>query len=97
MEKISLLFALDYDETFTADPVLWLAFIGNAKQRGHAVIIATMRYPHEGAEIELVLKDKVEKIIYTSRKAKYEEVQRQGYYPSIWIDDSPHFLFHGAR
>ena len=94
--QTKLLIALDYDETYTADPVLWQNFIANAKHRGHSVIIATMRYPQEGAEIEQELGATVEKIVYTSRKAKYDEVQRQGFYPSIWVDDSPHFLFHGG-
>lgn len=73
MAQPQLLIALDYDKTYTADPVLWETFIAAAKHRGHSVIIATMRYPEEGAE-----------------------VQRQGFYPSIWVDDSPYFLFHAG-
>lgn len=89
-----MLIALDYDKTYTADPVLWGTFIAAAKQRGHSVIIATMRYPEEGAEIEQALGSTIDSIVYTSRKAKYDELQRQGLSPSIWVDDSPHFLFH---
>ncbi|MDQ3565118.1 MAG: hypothetical protein M3436_13585 [Pseudomonadota bacterium] len=97
MAQPQLLIALDYDKTYTADPVLWETFIAAAKQRGHSVIIATMRYPQEGAEIEQLLGSRVDTIVYTSRQAKYDEVQRQGFYPSIWVDDSPHFLFHAGE
>lgn len=92
----SLLIALDFDETYTADPELWRAFVRLAHRNGHQVIIATMRYPHEGAEIESEVDGLINVIIYTGRKAKFDEVRRQGYTPDIWIDDSPHFLFSGG-
>jgi hypothetical protein len=89
-----MLIALDYDKTYTADPVLWQRFIATAKERGHSVIVATMRFPQEGAEIDKALGSMVDGIVYTSRKAKYDGLQAQGFSPSIWIDDSPHFLFN---
>lgn len=77
-----MLIALDYDGTYTADPELWDFFIKKAKERGHEVKIATMRFPSEpidGLDIE---------VVYTSRRAKY------GCMPAnIWIDDTPQFLF----
>lgn len=91
-----LLFALDFDGTYTEDPELWNNFITLLKQKGHSVIVATMRYPSEAGPVREALEDKVDAIIYTSRKAKYEEVQKQGYTPNIWIDDMPHFLFQGG-
>lgn len=91
-----LLFCLDFDETYTADPVLFDGFIQLLKSRGHSVIVATMRYEHEGQEIIDALGDKVEKIIFTGRKAKVKFVEEAGYYPSIYIDDSPHFLVGDA-
>lgn len=89
----SLLIALDFDETYTADPVLWRSFVHLAKHSGHQVIIATMRYPHEGAEIESEVDGLISTIVYTGRKAKFDELKRQGFSPDIWIDDSPHWLF----
>ena len=38
-----MLIALDYDETYTADPVLWDRFIGDANDHGHTVWIVTAR------------------------------------------------------
>lgn len=80
-----MLIALDYDGTYTADPVLWDAFIKKAKERGHEVKIATMRFPSEPVP------DVGCEVVYTERKAKY------GCMPAdIWIDDRPHFLFHNG-
>ena len=80
-----MLIALDYDGTYTADPELWDWFIDRARQRGHEIKIATMRYPHES------IPDIGCEIVYTSRKAKF------GCIPAdIWIDDMPHFLFNGG-
>jgi hypothetical protein len=80
-----MLIALDYDGTYTADPELWNAFILKARELGHNVKIATMRYPSEP------IPDVGCEVIYTSRKAKF------GCMPAdIWIDDNPHFLFSGG-
>lgn len=77
-----MLIALDYDGTYTADPVLWDSFIAKAKERGHKVKIATMRHPSEP------IPDIGLDVVYTSRKAKF------GCMPAdIWIDDNPQYLF----
>lgn len=75
--------ALDYDGTFTVDPVFWLAFIHAAQRRNHTVKIVTMRYPFE--PIDPVPCE----VIYTGRKAK------RAFWPEahIWIDDMPELLF----
>jgi hypothetical protein len=92
-----MLLALDYDDTYTRDPEFWDSVITLAKQHGHSVICATMRYPHDGAEVETALGSKVEKIIYTGRKAKHGAVYAAGYMPSVWIDDSPHWIHMDAQ
>jgi len=35
--------ALDYDDTYTKDPSLWVKFIDNARDNGHTVVIVTAR------------------------------------------------------
>ncbi|MCR4319781.1 MAG: hypothetical protein NUV74_05520 [Candidatus Brocadiaceae bacterium] len=91
-----MLICLDYDETYTVDPEFWDLVIELALARGHRVICATMRHEHEAEEMPKTIGKRVEAIIYTGRKAKFDFVQKAGYYPSIWIDDMPHFLFQGG-
>ena len=88
-----MLIALDYDGTYTADPELWDSFIALSRERGHRVIIATMRYPTELSGISSLI-DKVDDIIFTSRKAKKPFVIASiNENPHIWIDDNPEWLF----
>ena len=80
-----MLIALDYDKTYTADPVLWDDFIKSAQNRGHEVKIVTMRYPRE--PIDAAPAD----VIYTSRKAKASYVKAD-----IWIDDRPQWVYQDS-
>lgn len=80
-----MLIALDYDKTYTADPVLWNDFIQSAQDRGHVVKIVTMRRPDE-----VIIEPPVE-VVYTSRKAKATIVNAD-----IWIDDSPHWTYQDS-
>lgn len=93
-----MLIALDFDGTYTADPGLWDAFIENARARGHEVYCATMRNATiESKEVEDALGGKVDKIIYTNRKAKKVAFRIQcGRNPDIWIDDNPDWLYEDA-
>lgn len=89
-----MLIALDYDGTYTLDPDLWDKFILMARFSGHEVIIATMRNENELEQIKNRLFDRVDDIVFTSRKSKVQELQRQGYHPDIWIDDNPYYLLN---
>ena len=92
-----MLIALDYDETYTLDPVLWNAFIAHAHSRGHEVIIATMRLD-KGPEADEVIKaiGSMCQIYFTSRKAKLAALQELGLNPDVWIDDNPRWLYEGG-
>ena len=92
-----MLLALDYDDTYTRDPIFWDEVIRLAIKCGHSVICATMRYEHEGDDVKMALDDQVEAIIFTGRKAKYKAVHDAGYMPSVWIDDSPHWIHMDAQ
>ena len=77
--------ALDYDETYTEDPILWTAFIDNCKERGHAVTFVTYR-PDNGdnADIEYEAQCLGIDIVYTSGKQK-----QHCFDADVWIDDCP--------
>ena len=78
--------ALDYDKTYTADNVLWDAFITLAKSRGHEVRIVTMR--NENTES---INSAPAPVIYTARIAK-----EKCYKADIWIDDNPAWICQDA-
>lgn len=88
--KKSLNLALDFDDTYTADPDMWRQFIKLAHKRGHQVYICTMRYD-QGVE-----KDEVEAeinglapVIYCCRTFKEKVCAKLGIKINIWIDDFP--------
>ncbi len=85
-----MIVALDYDKTYTLDPVMWDAFIDLLKERGHSVVCATMRFPSEAIEMPC-------NVIYTSRQPKRDCLAQSGVFPDIWIDDTPEFIFMGAH
>lgn len=91
-----MLIALDYDGTYTADPVLWLAFIASARALGHQVWVVTMRSEFELEDVNRQLLGKVDRIVATSRKAKLPFLAARGVSPQIWIDDMPHFIVQSA-
>jgi hypothetical protein len=78
--------ALDYDGTYTRDPVLWAKFIADCVGRGHEIICVTMRYEDE------MLSDFPCEIVYTGRKGKVGFMAKRGRPVDIWIDDMPHLL-----
>ena len=90
-------YSLDYDNTYTTDPVMWDALIDMMKRYGHKVYVVTMRTPEEGEEVRKYLADKVEMVICTSRKAKQDYVTSMNVRIDIWIDDMPWFILNDAR
>lgn len=89
-----MIIALDYDKTYTADPILWDEFIGCCRLAKHEVICLTMRYPSES-----ILDGPAQwgcPIYYTSRKAKLIWAKQNNIHVDIWIDDNPAWLFDDA-
>lgn len=86
-----MLIALDYDETYTADPELWLTFVIYARSRGHKVVLATMRYPTED-DLDPKLVKELDQVVFTSRQTKRPFLQQLGLEPAIWIDDHPEWI-----
>jgi len=89
-----MIIALDYDNTFTADKIMWLAFADIAQSRGHEIKIVTARSEqydqiHDPALIGF-------EIIYCDGIAKKDVVNSLGHIISIWIDDQPDAIVHGS-
>ena len=80
-----MIIALDFDETFTEDPILWTAFVDRAKTRLHTVTFVTYRQPNgDNSDIEYEAKCLGLDIVYTSGKQKQHHFKAD-----VWIDDSP--------
>lgn len=82
--------AVDYDGTYSADPVLFDTFIRHAQARGHEVYCVTMRHNTEQEKICHIVPCEV---FYTARNAKIPFMNKLGHEFNIWIDDMPHLLF----
>lgn len=90
--------AIDYDETWTADPILWNGFIDEATNRGHRVFCVTCRpQPEDWRENDLVLIPFIPKArhVFTNRAAKRWYCQQLGLSIDIWIDDMPETVIQG--
>lgn len=92
-----LTIAIDYDDTFTADPLLFEYFMMESAGRGHKVICVTAR--HYTPENKEELKSELPKgtlIYFTGHRSKMEYMAEQGIIPNIWIDDQPKVVVHGV-
>lgn len=78
--------ALDYDGTYTRDPVFWGSFISQCRGHGHEVRIVTARTE---AMIDF---DVGLPIIACGFVPKRTFCNQLGWFPDIWIDDQPEFI-----
>ena len=85
--------ALDFDDTYTKDPDLWVVFTDEARDNGHEVYIVTAR-PDDGDNLDVELSKIVRllgiPVIYCNYHPKrhYCDVVKNLKF-DIWIDDSP--------
>ena len=88
-----MLIAIDFDDTLTADPVLWFTFIDVAKRIGHIVVCVTARRDTEENRewINSWMKERGFDLFthYTSLGSKLDYMERIGVKVDIWIDDDP--------
>lgn len=89
---MTMIIALDFDDTYTQDPALFNAFVSHAKKNGHYVFVVTARSESYGLQdIEDALPG-IE-IVATGGEKKRQYLSENGYpNPSIWIDDMPELI-----
>jgi hypothetical protein len=94
-----LLIALDYDNTFTADPDMWSHFVRMSKSFGHECIVVTARRSTEenSEDINAMLDfhNCQMLVIFTDLGSKLRAVENRGINVNIWIDDDPKTLVDG--
>lgn len=83
-----MIISLDYDDTYTNDPVFWNQFIGLAKAYGHEVICVTSRRDTMDNRADMEIP--VEKILFAYDAPKKDYANWQGVKVDVWIDDNPH-------
>jgi hypothetical protein len=90
--------ALDYDQTYTADPLFWDTFIKGCSIRGHDVRIVTVRDERHDRTAPLIELERRVQIIYTRGVAKQWFCTHftDGWIPEIWIDDSPRSILENS-
>lgn len=93
-----LTIAVDFDDTFTADPGLWGCFINDARARGHRVICVTARQdsPSQQLELRTALGDGVE-VLFADGRPKRLHAQSKGIDVDIWCDDMPEVIAPDSR
>ena len=94
-----MIIALDFDDTYTADPELWCEFVKMCRILNHKVILVTARddtfVQRDYIQKALVNCD-IDDIYLTSCAPKTTYMERQGITVDIWIDDHPERLVLGC-
>ena len=93
-----MIIALDFDDTYTRDPITWDEFILLMQDNGHTVICVTMRTEAEGQQVRENLGELLGgRIFFTSRQAKKPFMEKLGININVWIDDNPYWIMYDAR
>ena len=92
--------ALDFDDTYTADPALWQRFIEDAEKQGHQVWMVTAR--RDTADNRDIIAKALGRfedyvgLVFCNLKSKLDHCDSIGLKIHIWIDDSPYAIVHGV-
>lgn len=86
-----MIISVDYDNTYTAAPQLWDAFITMALEAGHTVICTTAR-PEVLGQVVLDSIGKLVPVLFAGGEWKREVALNHGYKVDIWIDDMPEYI-----
>ena len=82
--------AIDFDGTYSSDPVLFLTFAVLAVSRFHDVRIVTARKDDaKNSDIKKAAKKCGLKVIFTGGKKKIAHCKKIGWEPNVWIDNNP--------
>jgi hypothetical protein len=84
--------SLDYDGTYTEDPVLWDKFIDLLQLRDHEVMVVTFRGDDTPIDHEMKVP-----VYYTAAHPKREWMEGLGIKIDVWIDDLPELITHGSE
>ena len=88
-QRRRVLFGIDYDKTWSADPGLFAIFVAALRGRGHDAVLVTGRSDEGqwGAEVRREVREIP--IVFAANGWKREAAERAGYKVDVWIDDHP--------
>ena len=89
-----MIIALDYDDTYTADPELWDRFVDAAIELGHRVICCTCRRDTPENR-EIVRIPGARGHYFTGLSPKRWYLMQNGVDVDVWIDDLPESVKEG--
>lgn len=91
--KRRLLFGVDFDGTFSADPSLFRAFVASLRERGHDAVLVTGRSDEGqwGAEVRREV-GSLMPVVFAANGWKREAAERAGFKVDIWVDDHPEYV-----
>lgn len=87
-----MIIAIDYDNTYTADPETFNKVITLFKEAGHDVICVTGR---DDGVLGVPVRNSIGKlipVIFAGSTWKREAARKRGYIVDVWIDDMPSMI-----
>lgn len=81
--------AMDFDETYTLNPVAWDSVLRTLSRSGFDVHIVTFRHPNERPEDLKCLSDQGYPLHFTGRVTKRKYMASKGLRVAVFIDDLP--------
>ena len=92
MDK-SLSIALDFDDTYTADPKTFENIIAVLQASGHKVTVVTLRDDQDRHSSMDYLKEEYNvNTVFCAGQSKERIVRELGLQINIWIDDNPRYI-----
>ena len=91
-----MVLSLDYDNTFTRDPLFWTDFLEMCHRHGHVVYGVTMRYESEKDDMDPRYLNGCYAVVFTSRQFKKDFCKKHGLNVDVWVDDMPEALYDPA-
>ena len=87
-----MIISIDYDDTYTRDPIMWNTFVEDALERGHVVWCVSARHQSAMTEPEQTIGRLIghAHCVGTNGVAKRDHLFKTcGVYADVWIDDMP--------
>lgn len=92
-KKSKLLFAIDFDDTFTAAPEMFRYLVKVIRSYGHECVMVTGREDSPGvAEPVRALVGDLMPIVFAGGTWKRDAARAAGWEVDIWMDDNPTYI-----